>query len=213
MTKTLHDMKNYKFVLPALALILLITISCEKQSDEIRPVFNLGQPDFIDDENYEIYSLIINEGFTSEKIVIAQKSIDNIEVEYQIDFFEYIAENNPDFDTLLIENLNNLSQDSVLFDNKFTGDNKEIYLISSAEISYIFDSEDIDANWEEFYQEYENSNGIIRFSQIGFNEDKTQSVLEISYKYGTLGGEGYIIYLIKQNDNWVMKDMILTWLA
>jgi hypothetical protein len=101
----------------------------------------------------------------------------------------------------------------VYFDEKFNSTSKEIVLISSEELSYFFDGQDINNDWKEFYNDYKNSNGLIRFSRIAFNEDKTQAIFEIGHSYASLGGDGSIIYLKKQNDIWTITEIIPTWIS
>lgn len=199
--------------LPILLLLGITIVSCEMDEKETKPDFSLKQSDQISDEIYDIYSLVINEKYSSEKIVIGQATKTSIDLNYENYFYDYLIENYQDFDTSLVQIHEDLNENSVNFGEQFHSDTKEIVLISSDELSYIFDSQDLNADWKEFYNDYENSNGIIRFSRIALNEDKTQAIFEIGHSYASLGGDGSIIYLKKQNDIWTIIDIIPTWIS
>lgn len=199
--------------LPILLLLGITILSCEKDEEETKPYFSLKQSDQISGEIYDIYSLVINEKYSSNKIVIEQASKTSIELKYENDFYDYLSKNYQDFDTSLVQIHENLNKNVVNFGEKFHSDTKEIILISSDELSYIFDSQDIDANWKKFYNDYVNSDGVIRFSRIAFNEDKTQAIFEIGHSYASLGGEGSIIYLKKKNGTWTIIEVIPTWIS
>ena len=132
---------------------------------------------------------------------------------YDSDYYDYFRNNFPDFDTTLVANLNEVNDTTCLFEDEFHSDDNQLIVVSSEELSYIFDSQDVNNNWQEFYRRYENAVGYIQFSRIGFNDDKTQAILEAGHFYGSLGAEGSIIYLVKQRGNWVIKDRRMTWIA
>lgn len=206
-------MKKEKIVYLTLLSIALIAVSCEKNTKEERPDFPLEQPYQVDEEDYELYSLVINEKYSSEKIVIAQNSTAHVALNYRNSFYEEIKENNPNFDTTLVESLNALNDTSILFGENFISDSKQIIVISSEELSYIFNGQDANSGWDAFYQAYENSNGIIRFTRIAYNEDKTQAILEMGHSFASLGASGKIVYFEKQNGNWTIANTIPTWIS
>ena len=126
--------------LPIMLLLGISVLSCEKNEKE----FKLDNQ--ISDEAYKIYSLVINEHCSSEKNVICQPTSTYI----------YLDENNfnhQDFDSQLIQIHEDLNKYSVDFENKFYSDTKEILLISSDELSNIFDNQDLNGSWERFYNE------------------------------------------------------------
>ncbi|GEM_PF-1694385 len=189
----------------------MLSAGCENNS--VAPDFPLETPDPIDSTDYEIYSLILNETFSSEKIVIAQKSIDHIRVTFDDDYIDHFTENFPDFDTTLVENLCEVNDTTYLFADKFHSDDNQLIVVSPDELAHIFDSRDVNNNWQEFYQKYKNAVGYIRFSRIGYNDDKDQAILDTGYYFGSLGAEGNIIYLVKEKGQWVIKDRMMTWIS
>ncbi|MFK8046531.1 MAG: hypothetical protein AB8B72_13625 [Crocinitomicaceae bacterium] len=88
--------------------------------------------------------------------------------------------------------------------------------MSSAEIDFYFNNEDIggiDEGWERFNNDFGNSSGLLSFSRIAFNDGDTQAVFEISQSCGSLCGQGLIVFLEKEDGNWVYKGVVPTWIA
>jgi len=208
-----NAMKHIKLFYAILLITGIFLAGCEEDSSGRSLNFPLEQPDSIDNEEYGVYSFILDETFSSEKIVIAQESVPHIRVTYDSDYFDYFRNNFPDFDTTLVANLNEVNDTTYLFEDEFHSDDNQLIVVSSEELSYIFDSQNVNNNWQEFYRRYENAVGYIKFSRIGFNDDQTQAILEAGHLYGSVGGEGSIIYLVKQRGKWVIKDRRMTWIA
>lgn len=186
--------------LPILMLLGITFFSCEKDEKESKPV------DQISNEAYNIYSLVINEHFSSEKIVIAQSS-------YTMNDLNENHLDHLDFNTRLVQIHEDLNENSVDFEEKFYSDTKEIILITSDELSTIFDHQDLNAGWEKFHNEYENSGGLVHFSRVAINEDNTQAVFEIANTSASLGGGGEIVCLKKQDGHWTIISVIPTWIS
>lgn len=204
-------MKTNRLTLLTLLIISFISGSCEKDTDQERPEFTLEKADVIPELEYEIYSLVINEIYTSTQIVISQHSETSLDLlDWSRDMF---IDGNPDVDTTIFENYRSANDSSCIFDDKFTSDDKQIILISHSELQYIFDDMEIEENWRDFHEEYPASGGLTGFTRIGFNDTYTEAVFEISKQYGGLGGDGKIVYLVKQGNNWIIKDIMGTWIS
>ena len=186
---------------------------CENDSPDQRLEFPLENPDHIDSMDYDLYSFILDETFSSEKIVISQETFDYIRVTRDSDHFDYFREKFPNFDTTLVGNLNQANDTTYLFDDEFHSNDNQLIVVSPKELAQIFDSRDVNGNWQEFYSMYENAAGYMRFSRIGYNDDQTQAILEAGFYYGSLGAEGSIIYLVKQGESWEIKDRVMTWVS
>ncbi len=210
-------MKNIKLIHVLFLSSFVFFSSCfNDNDDEIieRPIFTLEEPDLIDEIDYEIYSLIINERYEAERIVINQNSepLDELEASTINDYYDRLLNESPNVEISVVNNLLAINNSSFLFDEKFVSDDKNINVISSEERTYIFNqNQDINSGWDAFFQQYENSNGILGFSRIGYNDSKTQAVLEMVRSFGSLGAYGDIIYLEKENGNWVIKTIIMAW--
>jgi hypothetical protein len=57
--------------------------------------------------------------------------------------------------------------------------------------------------WEGFYSKYPKSGGLIEFSAVGFNGDKTVAVVYIGHLCGTLCGGGTFHVLEKKDGKWM----------
>ena len=60
---------------------------------------------------------------------------------------------------------------------------------------------------------YPNRFGIVNFSRIGFNKDKTQAIVDIGFLQSGLSGFGMLILFEKKNDKWIVTKKINTWIA
>ncbi|MBR8536795.1 hypothetical protein KDU71_14570 [Carboxylicivirga sediminis] len=182
-------MKTLKLyvILWALASLLL---SCDSSSNN---AFELDKPDELPVENYEIYSLAIDELFDAEQIVIAQVSQMNIELEPNSSHHTTLANNNPELSPDLVTDLVTQNQETVVFGEFFDGFGKDIVLLSSDEQNAIFEGPELNESWNDFYKKYSKSNGIISLSQIGFNRANNQAVFEMVHMAASLAATGSII--------------------
>jgi len=200
-----------------LSLTLCITIgflsfACENKSSDEWPEFTLNQPDDISDEEYELYSLVINEVYSSSEIFIRQRSIDDI-WEIPEGFFEYPIDLVFLQDNSLYMNFQEINDTAYYFDEKFISDEKEIHLISSDELAYIFDGTDLDENWETFYSIYPEASGFIKLSRIGFNDSSTLAVFKMGHYFFSLGASGYLVFLKKTDNQWTVENLIIIWVS
>src|SRR5262245_13674610 len=63
-------------------------------------------------------------------------------------------------------------------------------------------------NWDNFYRHYPDSGGLIHFSAVGFNTDKTVAVVYMSHSCGLRCGHGEYHFLQKIDGKWVPLDWI-----
>jgi hypothetical protein len=208
-----NGMKTKKLALFGFLVFAVFVIGCKKDANDERPVFTLKQADSISAEEYKIYSVVMKELFSAFVIVLEQQTDSSIDLTKESYYLSTLEDDNPDIDSCLVNNYELQNDSSYCFDNNFDSVGMQVVLITSTEIQYIFSGNDINKNWDEFYKTYENSSGIVSFSRIGFNENHTQSVLEIGVQYASLGGEGCIIYLEKIKESWIIKDRTLTWIS
>ncbi len=62
--------------------------------------------------------------------------------------------------------------------------------------------------WDNFYDKYPNSSGIIKISSIGYSEDSTKAWLEISNLKGGYSGFDATVRMEKINDKWKISGDI-----
>ena len=180
-------------------IIGIIISSCENDSDNVKPDFQLDTPNQLTELEYEIYSLIINQDFGSYEITIYQKtSINNKDNPNDIiKSDDYI-----DIEDSTIESYYNLNSKEYVLDNRISSDNGKTSMISTNEYDYFFKGQNDNQNWNNFYDFHPNSFGLLQFSRIGFNKDLTQAI--VSYNRSDKNGNGSftIYYLNKTDENW-----------
>lgn len=172
-----------------------------------RPQFQLELPDLIPQEAYDIYTLTISGKTIVQQVTFNSELICN---DFFCDYLDLIK-NHEDFDTNLVNIYNEINQSSVYLGEKFYSETKEVFLISTDELSYIFDGQDLECDWQEFCKHYENS-GFVSFSKIAFNRDKTQAIFKKIDSCGMLCGGETVVFLKKIHGVWIVKDEISTWL-
>ena len=132
------NLKNVTTILFILASFLIV--SCDKDTIE-EPVFNLEQADQIADEDYAIYSYVVNEIYHQQNYVVKQKSITNVSFHVERENSNFIAslnENYPEFDQTLLTVMSSVNSSTILFGDNFTSGSNQIKVVSNEEISYIF---------------------------------------------------------------------------
>lgn len=93
---------------------------------------------------------------------------------------------------------------------KFTLSTKYL-LISKQERKQIFAKPDTKKAWELFYQKYAGASGYIDLSNIGFNEDHTQALVDTYRKCGAKCGGEKMVFLIKVNGLWSLASTYKIW--
>ena len=176
--------------------------------------FELNAADELDDSEYIIYNLILDSMYDDKDVSVNQKSrihfLNNVEPYKSNLKNEFSDFDNSLFDNYLFAAISYAYFDDVLIET----------LISEEELTYLFNKTDECGNktsrtngWDRFEAKNPDLDGYIDFTRVGFNEDKTQGLLEISYNYGSLGAEGYLIYVRKDAKGWKIAKVILEWIS
>jgi len=203
-------MKTLRYLLFSVYMLALLT-NCSKDDNRNAPEFQLNASDNLDDLDYQLYSLILEELFThAANLVVSQPT--------QLVFgdrayFQSLINEFPEMDTTSFTDYF-LKNDTVYFlENKFNVASAKVSLVSAEEIHYIFNNPDINKGWKEFYRRFPNSSGEISFSRIGYSSDKTHAMVEMASMYSSLGGEGRWISLKLVNNEWTIVKSIITWMS
>ena len=202
-------MKKMKLNFFLLLICGFLAFSCDKDNSFERPVFTLEKGDYISEVEYEIYSFVINEqNYSNSKIVIEQETskakfatLDEL-LEIFAKYRYYPHNNMPDNN--MINSFYSLNDTNYNLEEKFNIVDKQAILISSAEVQYMFSGSDYKSNWQKFFNTYQNSFGLIKFSRIVFNDNFTEAILEFD-ETGYYGGTLHLIYLNKENNSWIIK--------
>jgi hypothetical protein len=129
------------------------------------------------------------------------------------EYIQALKDGYPEMDTTVFSDYILVNDTVYYLRNKFSVASKNVTLVSAEEIQYIFGKPEINKGWEEFYRRYPDSNGTISFSRIGYNKDKTRAMVELGNMYASLGGEGRMIFLKIENNEWKITKAIPTWIS
>jgi hypothetical protein len=153
----------------------------------------------VTDEEYSVYSALINPTFLSEKtelaVIQANTEFDRnavIPEEFKKDLQPKIER----IDTL--ERRFNLKVDYVLLNN--------------AQLDSLFKG-NLMQGWEVYWKKYPKGTGLLGFSRVGFDRAHTKAFLYVSESCGSLCGNGYAVILEKVNGSWVVKEKKELWIA
>lgn len=84
-------------------------------------------------------------------------------------------------------------------------------LISQQERQTIFSKSDVNKSWQSFNQKYPGANGYINVSNIGFNEDRSQALVDTFRKCGDKCGGEKMVLLTKTNGKWSVTATHKIW--
>lgn len=190
--------------------VLLVFSQCTKDSDYRE--FDSTYENITSE--YSVYSAILNQGFDKIQRPLVVEQTSNI-----VQNLSFSADSYPDriepegivkaiYEDLILQN------DTVyVLENKFTIFPKQVQLITSSDLEAAFLVNGVDRGWEAFYKKYPDSGGYIRFSKVGYNNMKTEALVEYSHVYGGLGADGGFVYLKREGFNWILEKFILVWLS
>jgi hypothetical protein len=164
----------------------------------------------ITNEEYNVYSALINSKYMSDRIeliVIQDNTTTSITVGG--DFDRRYVRGMPELQRETIENFKKINHQSYLLKRQFNLELNYI-LISQDEMKNIFKK---GYEWDDFYKKYPNSSGIIILSRVGFNSQKDQALVYISRWIHRRSAAGYIVFLVKENNVWKIKERVMIWIS
>jgi hypothetical protein len=161
--------------------------------------FNREQRRGIENEEYAVYSALINENTSDENInrVLVIKDLPTVWVgsldEEKNTFYDDLLKSSSLLLAETVDDLRAKNKEAHAFTRSF--DIKRRYVLVSGW-------------WEEFYRRYPESRGFATFSRVGFNDDKTQALVYQAYSCGGLCGGGGYVLLVKVNGVWANKGTV-----
>lgn len=177
-----------------------LTVSNSAQVVEVAPPVLNGTND---DEQYAIYSVLINKFFLTSPI--AKAGFLNASIQTSSDnHFGYMKSMSRE------ERLSNLKKLFPTVGNEELADFAEKQL-QPINLSAKFNTP-IQYNLIDETKAKLASQNQIRFSQVGFNRDKTRAIVEIDYSC-PLCGFGKHIFLEKENGDWKVKEVFEGWVS
>lgn len=67
--------------------------------------------------------------------------------------------------------------------------------------------------WDQFYERFPGSQGVMTLSAVAFNAEMTQALVYMGNQSYWLAGAGYYIVLAKENGTWVVKEQQMAWIS
>jgi hypothetical protein len=211
-------MRNQRFQLfVVIGIVFLLSSSVftqtKRKTSPSKPAANIPAP--IDDEDYAVYSIALKELFGGKSIAL----------ENQVSGCTGVG-NNKEGEALWQKSLDGLSSKLKRLNLKTIADFKgksslcrtieakfssSVKLISKQERRTIFSGKDRRKAWAAFNKKFPGSNGYVIVSNVGFNEDRTQALVDISNKCGDKCGAEQFVLLTKSNGSWSVIGMNSVW--
>ena len=175
----------------------------------------------LDEVDYELYSLILDDSW--RYLFNISSNIDEFTVKHETTNWLYesltidqlpswLKDSFPVIDISVFTDYISKNKTILYFDSiKFQEAGKVVALVNQQ--AYIDNGR---FSWTTFYEEYPNSDGVMIFRRIGYNSDKSQAIVEFEHVpgNGTNGGQGFIIYLAKNNNNeWEIIKWVMRWIS
>jgi hypothetical protein len=205
-------MRTIKYMLLSVCVLTFLT-NCSKDDNRNAREFHLKNSDNLDDLDYQLYSLVLDELFPETENPVVNQATSAFSASLGREYIQSMIDAYPEMDTTVFSDYILVNDTVFYLEDKFSVASKKVTLVSDEEINYIFNTTDINKGWEEFYRRYPDSNGTISFSRIGYSKDKTRAMVELGNMYASLGGEGRIIFLKFENNQWKITEAIPTWIS
>lgn len=194
---------------------LILSLSPVAASQAKKKSIPAKQSTPIDDEDYAVYTALLHElyggkALTLEREVSGCTSIgSNKEGENAWQkSLAGLPQKLTRLSTKTIADFKSKSRLCRTLDAKF---NSSVRLISKQERRTIFASKDTRKDWAGFYRKFPGSSGYIIVSSIGFNEDRSQALVDLTNKCGDKCGAEQFVLLSKVNGGWRVSAKHKLW--
>jgi uncharacterized protein YkvS len=159
------------------------------------------------EEEYLIYSTLIEEMVGDVELIVIRDSTRLEFVDDISETVEQIRESTLGVDEEVLGNFRDKNAHPLQFENRFSFTGTTV-LMSQEEFDGIFVGGGV---WDEFYERYPKSNGIMTFSRVGFNSQFDEALVYIGIQSHFKDGAGYYVLLEKLNDGWIVGETTLAW--
>ncbi len=173
----------------------------------------INESERIPNDEYEVISHFIQQIKypNGSKLVIQQQTVekkfgyDAFIMLGNISTFEYY--NKIKLDTAMVDDFKNKNAKTYKLENKFSIP-QSVVLISNKELQNIFRD---NMGWLRFYMKYPTSRGLIEIDRVGFNDNKTQALLQFGHQDDWLAGRSDLFFLTKDEGKWIIKANYIVW--
>ena len=188
--------------LTCLLLILLTALGCEDENPEPSEL----------DESYAVYNVLIDSLIEDVAVISAESYSGQARFCITDNQINSILEFYPEFPAGLVQELPVVDEDSLIYENRFQGQNKEIVVLNSAELLELLPPGiGYQESWQTFLEAYGETAQRMALTRISFNEEHTQAVFGAAV--GRWSYSGYMVYCEKVNGTWVIQSIVNTWIT
>lgn len=177
----------------------------------LAPVVKAEQEYIFGTDDYSVYSALIDKWYagTPPKRPVTRVHTGSCATLGLIeDEIEYLKKEIPGLDLEATSDFKAKNIDSYPL-RSYINQRAEYDFIDEPEIAKLFSFSD---GWKEFYKRYPNSEGILTFSRIGFNLDKTEALASICGQWGHSAGAGlYVTFSRAKDGAWEPQAEVRTW--
>jgi hypothetical protein len=144
--------------------------------------------------------------------LMAAEEIDSSTDKYVTYIENKIAEEVGNLNTkFIIKDFISKSTSNYKIDKNFRFDISNCNMISSKEMDHLFKNNLLQSDWSDFFSKYPESTGILSFSRVGFNEQKTHAILYIEKICGHICGTGSYLFYYKTSGTWKVGSIFRVW--
>jgi len=161
-------------------------------------------------EEYLVYSAFIETRYPQKdfsRIVIQENTVSKSLRSY-IDA-DLLKKKLPELEEKIIKDFQDKDNQICHFDRRFVLD-VDYTLLTNKERGEIFAFPD---GWEIFYNNYPGANGIMEFSRVGFNSQRTKALIYQGNQSNWLAGMGQYILLLKKDGRWEIEKEVPAWIS
>jgi hypothetical protein len=165
-------------------------------------------------EEYAVYDAMIKHIFIPygvKAIVIVDQTAAGISdgLASQQDL-EYLQKNlAPDLQAETLSDFVAKNDRSYQVENHFSLD-VPVVLFSNEAVDKFFAADD---GWNRFYDQYPNSQGLMKISRVGFDPGKEQALMYVGNQADFLAGQGDYVLLSKEGGVWQVDTTVLAWIS
>lgn len=156
----------------------------------------------VDFDEYIVYSAVMNSRIEMPAaggmffVVAEETNKDSVAKDYG-----QSPDGKNDIDPSLIEDFNSKNAKEHRLEGDKFPPGAHVKIITEKELSEIFSGFSKDG-WRVFRERYIGAGGILYFSRVGFNTEKTQALLEVRNQANWEMGVGYKVFLKKRDNVW-----------
>ncbi len=159
-----------------------------------------------ENEDYAVYSAILADHKYETKVMV----VNDYTAHGLIADATNLNQEIPNLNEETISGFQTANKEDKKLENNFTTNGRIIFLSEKEESKIFRKNQD---GWARFYKKYPKARGIVTFSRVGFNQERTQALVSVSYSCGGLCGQGNFIFLQMKEGKWAVERSVMLWVS